>query len=114
MKFKLTKLTGYLKDKPLKDKRVKKIISEYWETRACSEEAFDKRFSETEGAWRSKGTDHQVINNGKWITRRLPDVKIWAIELNTLEELTQFILEVGEIVSMFYNLSNKIFEIEIR
>ena len=52
-------------------------------------EEFDKKFSECEGKWIEKGTNHRVDARG-YITRDRELVNEWGIEINSLEELMKF------------------------
>lgn len=78
--------------KPCDDERL--VFEEYdeIEIRTCTEEIFNKKFSEQEGLWRSKGINHNTYKNGEYIQRTFPNAKKgWFIELNSLEELMEFI-----------------------
>lgn len=57
-------------------------------------EEFDKKFSEREGKWLEKGTNHRINARG-YITRDMELVNEWGIEINSLEELMNFQKEVG-------------------
>lgn len=70
---------------------------EYWHTRTCSEDEFNEKFSQREGAWRSKGKNHTITDQG-YITRQENDVMKWSIEINTLDELHSFISKYGQII----------------
>lgn len=68
------------------------------ETRTClSPEEFDKRFAKQEGKWFSVGTNHRVNEKGL-IVRDNGLIDVWSIELNSLEELVDFVDKYGEIV----------------
>ncbi len=74
------------------------------ETRTClSPEEFDKRFAKQEGKWFSVGANHRVNEKG-YITRDNGTWDVWSIEINSLEELVDFVNKYGEIVIGFdYN-----------
>ena len=86
---------------------------ENWQTRSCTEEYFDKNHSAREGSWRSNGKNHKTCNEGKWITRQHPDVDLWSIEINSLEELLRFIEDNGRIIIGQSNDNGGVMEIEI-
>lgn len=80
----------------------------YWDIRTCTEEHFDtviaKKYSPFR-KWREDGHSHCRITpghmtspNGKYIARRLKDIKVWAIDFNTLEELDRFIAMQGDCI----------------
>ena len=76
------------------------------ETRTClSPEEFDKRFAKQEGTWLSVGTNHRVNERG-WIVRDREMIDVWSIEINSLEELADFVNKYGEIVIGF-NCNNQ-------
>lgn len=68
-----------------------------WQTRTCSEEEFDKRFSGREGKWRSQGRFHKTLENGN-ITRREPDQQLWTIEVKNIRGLMKFIEKNGRVI----------------
>lgn len=73
------------------------------EKRSCTEEYFDKEFSEWQGKWRSKGKNHTVDEKG-WIQREIEE-ECFVIELGTLEELVNFVKEIDDevIISTDYS-----------
>ena len=82
---------------PHKDAVQKKY--DWIEVRTCTEDYFDKKFGEREGLWRSKGVDHIKTDGGRYIQRRHPDDSTgWFIELETLEEMMDFVKENGRVV----------------
>lgn len=91
MKFIIKRISAY-KEKPC-DRAVKaeRFVTE---KRSCTEEYFDKEFSEWQGKWRSKGKNHTVDEKG-WIQREIEE-ECFIIELNTLEELVDFVKEIDE------------------
>ena len=60
-------------------------------------EEFDKKFANQEGRWLSVGTNHRIDERG-YITRDNGMIDVWSIELNTLDELIEFIKKYGDIV----------------
>jgi len=109
MKFIIDR-TSYYDGKPCKGAFKSKV--EYWHERTCSEEYFDKHFSDKEGLWRSKGKNHTVINKN-WITRKEEDNEVWCINIDSLKELLKFMEKYGDIVIMPYSYNNKDIKIEI-
>lgn len=90
MKF-LVKRTSSYDEKPCNDERL--VFEKYdrIEVRTCTEEEFNKKYSDREGLWRSKGTNHRTCNSGKYIQRTFPNAEEgWFIELDTLEQLIEF------------------------
>lgn len=65
--------------------------------RTVSEEEFNRKFSEREGLWRSRGTNHTVTEEG-YIKRQEPDRERWCITINSLEELNAFHEKYGQLV----------------
>ncbi len=82
-------------------KEAKKRRFEYWHTRTCNEDEFNKRFSDREGLWRSKGKNHSITKEG-YITRQEDDKEVWSIEINTLDDLQKLIDKYGKLI-----ISNK-------
>lgn len=70
---------------------------ECWQTRTLSELEFNKKFSDREGAWRSKGKNHTTKENG-WVTRQVEDIERLTIEINSLEDLMKIVNEFGQCV----------------
>ena len=64
-----------------------------------------------EGNWLSIGTNHRVNKNG-YITRDNGMMDVWSIEINSLEELIEFVDKYGEIV-IYDSMGNSHKEIEI-
>lgn len=83
-----------------------------WQTRTCSEEEFNNRFSEREGLWRSKGKNHTVTDKG-YITRQIEDQEAWAIKFNNLNELMEFVVKHGQVIISEEDFSVKAPSIEI-
>jgi len=74
-----------------------KIKKENWETRTCSEEEFNKKFSDRQGLWRSKGKNHCITSKG-YIQRQMEDEDCWVVKISSLEELHNFIKHHGELI----------------
>lgn len=70
---------------------------ENWQTRAVSEEEFNRRFSEREGLWASKGKNHKLTPEG-WVTRQMEDIQDWCIEINSLEDLIGISEREGRVI----------------
>ena len=70
---------------------------ERWHIRACSEEEYNRLFSEQEGLWRSKGKNHGITEKGR-IIRQEEDIVDWTVEINSLDELNAFAEKYGELV----------------
>lgn len=58
-------------------------------------EEFDAKFSKTEGRWLEVGSNHRVDKQG-FITRDREEQDTYGIELNSLEELMNFLNEINE------------------
>lgn len=95
MKFIVRRTSVWGDDKPCEE--VVRMKVPYWQTRTCSEEEFDRRFSAREGLWRSKGKNHQITEEG-YITRQEEDREVWGVNIKTLKELMDFIDKHGSIV----------------
>ena len=95
MKFRISRTSAYNK-KPCQEAHIMSVPE--WHTRTCTEGEFNERFSEKEGLWRSKGRNHKTVNDGKWISRREKNQKVWGIEIDSLDELIIFSEEYGELV----------------
>ena len=108
MIYLVTRTSSYDKQ-PIPEAKVGQF--DFWHTRTVNEEEFNKRFSEKEGLWRSKGTDHSVTNDG-FVTRKEGKRDKWFIEISTLEELHSLIIKYGDIVISSEAYGFKIPEIE--
>lgn len=72
-----------------------------WQERTVSISEFDKKFSNTEGAWQSKGKNHCEVdcsscygsNNKphKHCRRQMPDEKFWFVEFKDIEDFKNFL-----------------------
>jgi hypothetical protein len=91
------------KEKPCSEAKIREF--EFWHTRTCNEQEFDKNHSNREGLWRSKGKNHTITKEG-YITRQQENRECWSIEINTLEELQKFIDKYGRII-IYYDQSIK-------
>lgn len=115
MKFKVSRTSIFGDKKPCDGVTLEKF--DYIERRSCSEEEFNKVLAKIEGLWRSKGINHTTFENeySKGIQRTFPqDEEGWFIELNSLEDLIQFMNKVGKgIVLGKYWGNESIYEIEI-
>lgn len=68
---------------------------ERWDCRTFKTEAeHDARFPI--GPWRSHGTNHGVWSGG--IKRQMDDAKAWTIDIDSLDDLVQFVAVNGKIV----------------
>ena len=68
------------------------------ETRTLrSPEEFDAKFSCLEGKWLSVGKNHRINEDG-YITRDHGMIDVWSVEINTLDELIEFITRYGDVV----------------
>lgn len=91
----------------LKSKLKNKIFKrnfDYFETRTCSEEEFNERFSDKEGIWSSMGANHTILKNG-WI-RRTHIQENWCIDISNNFDLINLVSEFGEIDTFFYKPYN--------
>lgn len=70
---------------------------DYWHTRSVSEEDFNKKFAPREGLWRSRGTEHKVLENGH-ISRREEDQDQWSISINSHWDIRRFVEGNGKII----------------
>ncbi len=97
MKFVVTRTSSWHNEKPpcegAKKERVDRI-----ETRTCSEEDFDRKFSSSEGLWRSKGCDHSVTDEGYIKRIHKDDVGVWMVDFSDLDSLMSFYHEHGNLV----------------
>ncbi len=107
------KRTSIYDDKVSPCEKAFKAKHEYWHTRTCTEDEFNKRFSDREGMWRSKGKNHSTLNDGQYITRQEKDAELWSIEINSIEELMAFVAHNGEIIIKPEGYNTKSPEIEI-
>jgi len=64
------------------------------DTRTLSEEEFDSKFSIK---WRDYGTGHKKLGKNK-ISRKTGDQTLWAIDIDSIDSLMDFIKKNGGIV----------------
>ena len=88
MIFQVIRTSNWSDEKPFEDCIPIKLTKVETRTFRTPEE-FDKKFSECEGKWIEKGTNHRVDARG-YITRDRELVNEWGIEINSLEELIKF------------------------
>jgi hypothetical protein len=111
MDFIITRTSIYdADDKPVEEAFKKSV--EYWHTRTCTEEEFNRKFSEREGLWKSKGKNHKITEKG-YITRQEENKEMWFISLKNFEQLKNFIEKYGNIIIGKKNINDKDFVIEI-
>lgn len=96
MDFIITKTSDYFNEEPPCEGALKKPFPVI-HVRTCNEEEFNRKFSEREGLWRSKGTNHTVTNEG-YIQRQEPDKERWCVTINSLDELMAFYETHGQII----------------
>lgn len=92
MKFSITR-TSVSNDQIKPCERAVKGVVLHTERMTCTEELFDKKHSYRVGKWRSFGKNHRVSDSG--IQRDFERV-CFIVEVNSLEELINFIHEIGE------------------
>jgi hypothetical protein len=94
VKFKVTKTSVWDHTKPCEEAKKERCSRIEIRTLASFEE-FDKKYGECEGAWTSKGINH-CINEDGYVQREFPnDVTRWFVEINTLDELLDFVDKHG-------------------
>ena len=98
MIYKVCETNGYSEDEKPPCKNAFKHEFEWWSVRTCTEEWFNDMHSHREGLWADSGSQHHITKEG--YIAKLMDKKdtYWAIEINSIEELQDFIKENGEIV----------------
>ena len=74
----------------------------HYDTRSCSESDYDNRvriLSHGSDAkrWSEYGTEHTVKPNGH-IIRRVEDKKVWVIDINSIDDLFNFVDANGDCV----------------
>lgn len=104
MKFIVKRTSVWVDDKPCEEAVRMKVPC--WQTRTCSEEEFDRKFSAREGLWRSNGKNHQITEKG-YITRQEEDREVWGVNIKTLKELVDFIDKHGSIVIEYENSGDR-------
>ena len=93
MLFQVTRTSAWYEDKPY-DKCIQiKLTKEDRRTFRTPEE-YDERCAKHSGKWFDFGTNHRVEDG--FIVRDLGTEDVWAIEINSLEELLAFGAEVKQ------------------
>lgn len=92
MKFRITRTSSDYFDEARPCKKAVKGTYLHTHTRTCTEEEFNRKFSDREGLWRSKGINHRVDSRG--YIQREDEREGFLIEINSLEELLELIAEV--------------------
>ena len=70
---------------------------EVWGCRTVSEKEFNRKFSSSEGKWRTKGKNHKIMKHG-CIGRMFGYEICWVLNIDSLEELMVFIKNHNDIV----------------
>ncbi len=96
MKFIITRTSEWGNSSPCAEAKKEQIVKIEARTFHSPEE-FDKRFADREGNWLSVGTNHRIGENG-YICRDREVVNVWAIEINSIEELVTLSRKYGEII----------------
>ena len=110
MEFRVSRTSLFGTGKPCDGARLED--RSYWETRTCTEEQFNKWYSEREGFWRSKGSDHRIDKDG-FICRKMGPVKTWVIDIRDIKQLLSFADENDLVVSSLNEGPGKAYGIEI-
>lgn len=92
MKFRITRTSSSCFDEKKPCKKAVEGTYLHTHTRSCTEEEFNRKFSDREGLWRSKGINHRVDSRG--YIQREDEQEGFLIEINSLEELLELIAEV--------------------
>lgn len=61
-------------------------------------DSFDDKFGLMEGPWLSKGIDHKINDRGYVQRTHVNDLKVWTMELKTLEDLMSFYADHGSLI----------------
>ena len=110
MKFIIERTSSWSEEKPCEE--AEKMTVPYWHTRTCDEKEFNRKFSDREGLWRSKGKNHKITKDG-YITRQEEDKEVWGIEIKSLEELLNFQKKYGSLILQEHFYDNDTFSLEI-
>jgi hypothetical protein len=99
MKF-IVKRTSVWDNKQPCDEAILEKVPNYDQRNFKSPEEHDLCLKEK---WFSRGTEHSINTRG--IVRRLEDIDIWVININSLEELLSFYKKYGQLVisSSYFN-----------
>lgn len=108
MKFEITRTSMYRGEQPVPEAR--KELLPLVDSRCFSEEAFNKTFREK---WRDQGANHRV--EGDCIARDMDPEPGWVVEIDTLEQLIEFVDRVGHevVISTGFSRPKGYYEIEI-
>lgn len=95
MKFTVTRASGYgYENPPCEEAKLESIV--WIQTfNVRTPEEFDKAWRSR--PWYSEGSNHRINENG-CIERDNGTVNVWAIELNTLDDLIEFNRKYGDII----------------
>lgn len=91
MLFQVTRTSSWYEDKPY-DKCMQIKIAKVDKRTFRTPEEHDERCAKHSGKWFDRGTNHRVEDG--FIVRDLGLTDVWAIEINSLEELLAFKEEV--------------------
>lgn len=112
MKFIVSRTSDYRANiKPCEEAKMESIVMV--ETRNFkSILEFDATFGDREGKWLSIGENHRFDKNG-YIARDNGLIDVWTIEVNSLEELMDFVGKYGNVVVQKCYKNDRWYEIEI-
>lgn len=97
MKFVITRSISFGDESPPCDGAKRECVDGF-ETRTCSEEEFDRKFSAHEGLWRSKGFNHTVTEEGYIQRIHKDDTDVWVLDFKDLDSLMSFHNKYGDLV----------------
>jgi len=63
----------------------------------CSEEEYNRHAKREGVKWRQRGSEHSITENG-YIRRRMEDVQVWCVKIDTIDELNSFVKRYGDLV----------------
>jgi len=108
MEFLIERTGLWNNEKPCDDKRLFEKQYDKCEVRTLNSfEAFNLKFGESEGNWKSKGIEH-CINSDGFVQRIITTAqKGWFIDLKTLEEIMQFKKTIGFDIIIKNSMWNK-------
>ena len=115
MEFKITRTSLWSEDKPCNEAYIKKIIRIDERGFSSFEEHDEKLPRDTK--WLEEGFNHKIVSANKRCThnhiyREFND-EIWAIKIDTLEDLLKLTDKYGDLVITTAYENNNIYEIEI-
>jgi hypothetical protein len=96
MNFIISRTSQYFNENPPCEESFKKPLPSF-HIRTCTEEEFNKRYSDREGLWRSEGTNHTVTEEG-YIKRQEADKEEWCVNIKSIEELMSFHEKHGTLI----------------